>query len=164
MYRSNTFLMGQLNTPMCFKTLLNRVSVRIGLLAAGLSVLAPNALAQDCPLKGEWVSNEKMTVASLQATGKVSDQQRKTLSSGFFGKMKFNFTCDRVTTAAQDGKISQGSYKLQGIDKTRFRLVLTNDGAKEAITSDEMTFTSDRKCFFSTVGKMNFQEYFCKTP
>ena len=154
----------QRNTTAHCKAQLNRLAVRVGLLAAVWSILAPNASAQDCPLRGEWVSNEKMTVASLQATGKVTEQQRKTLSSGFFGKMKFNFTCDRVTTTAQNGKITQGGYKLQTLDSARFKLLLAEDGTKEAVTSDEITFTADRKCFFSTVGKMNFQEYFCKTP
>jgi len=164
MHRSTYVSVGQSNTPMLFKVLRSCVPVRIGLLAIGLSILAPNALAQDCPLKGEWVSNEKMTVASLQATGKVSEQQRKTLSSGFFGKMKFSFTCDRVITTAQSGKVSHGTYKVQKADNTRFKLLISEDGSKEAVASDTATFTADKTCFFTTVGQMNFQEYFCKTP
>jgi len=122
-------------------------------------VLSNTAIGQDCLLSGEWVSNEEMTLTSMNSSGKINEKQRKLLSSDFFGKLKLTYTCNSVTSLFE-GQSRISTYELVRNENGGFIMKSIVDDVKY---DQEIWFTDDNRCYYSVVGKLNFNEYFCKS-
>lgn len=67
--------------------------------------------ADDCPLRGKWRSNEKLTLIEMKNDKDLSKRQVDFLSSDFFGKLTVEFTCNELTSY-YEGEITKKEYKI----------------------------------------------------
>lgn len=118
------------------------------------------AVAAECPLAGEWTSNEAKTLASMHATGRVNPQQRRLFERHYFGKLKLHFTCTEMTSsyAGDTEIIAYTDVKQEG---NRI-IIRTHDENTDQDSERVLTLEPGGKCFFKPVSKMGFNEYFCK--
>lgn len=136
------------------------ISARIFMTGMLPILVHATVMAAECPLVGDWKSNEAKTLASMRATGKVNPQQRRLFEHHYFGTMQLHFSCSEMTSSyAGDAEIS--AYTIVKQEGNRITLRIDNE---ETERNDERVFTlePDGKCFFKPVPNMGFNEYFCK--
>lgn len=129
---------------------------------AALWVLAQTAaVSAECPLRGNWKSNEAKTLASMHASGKVSTQQRRLFERHYFGNLRLHFTCTEMTSSyAGDVDLIAYSYVSQKGNRITIK---THDDDTDQDQVRVLTLEPDGKCFYKPVANLGFNEYFCKT-
>ena len=125
-----------------------------------LLLLSHSAQANNCLLCGEWISNEQMTLESMNKSGQVTKKQRDLFSKNFFGKLKLIYTQNKVTTFYA-GETTVAGYTLTQNPKSGYTIKLSDDAISSS--GQEIWFTNNHQCYYSVIGNLHFNEYFCKT-
>jgi hypothetical protein len=126
-----------------------------------LVLLSTAAVAAECPLAGDWKSNEAKTLASMHATGKVTPRQRRVFEHHYFGMLRLHFTCTEMTSSyAGDAEIIAYTYVKQEGNRITIRI---QDEDTEQDSERVLSLEAGGKCFSKPVPHMGFNEYFCKT-
>ena len=124
-----------------------------------LLLLSHSAQANNCLLCGEWISNEQMTLESMNKSGQVTKKQRELFSKNFFGKLKLIYTQNKVTTFYA-GETTVAGYTLTQNQKSGYTIKFSDDAISSA--GQEIWFTNNHFCYYSVIRNLNFNEYFCK--
>lgn len=131
------------------------LSLAIGalLVVGGLS----QAQAQNCRIAGVWKSNEKLTLKNMESA-RLTDKQRQVLSNNLFGKLIHNYTCQTLTTTFE-GQVE--TFPLQSMKEWGDTVtVVYHDPSRRANVKSILTFTGN--CFSVPVGRLGFEEVFCR--
>jgi len=132
----------------------DRIIIVLGLLSSAV------VLAEECPIAGVWKSDEAKTIASMNASGKVADEQRAFLENGFFGKLRLKTTCEEFTTLYEDQR-----------DTVPIKSVTVNGNQLTTTYFDELsgedverTITMERggECYSVPIEHLGFREFFCR--
>jgi hypothetical protein len=117
-------------------------------------------VSAECPLMGKWKSNEAKTLASMHATGKVTEQQRSLFENHYFGKLTVTITCSEMTsTYAGDSDTFAYTYvKQDGHHIT----IQPHDEENDKEVERELTLEQNGQCYSVPVSNLGFKEYFCK--
>jgi hypothetical protein len=113
---------------------------------------------QSCPITGKWKSNEKLTLASMNETGRITEKQREIFENGFFGKLELDINCSSFTTTF-DG-VSE-TYSYETIHQTQDS-VTASYYSKVLQKQVEVTSTITGNCYSTPIEQLNFNEYFCR--
>lgn len=125
------------------------------------SLWASAAYGQDgCRMAGKWKSNEALTIADMKKHGHVTDEQRRVLADGFFGRLVHEFTCSKGRTYfAEKGPKNAAWLPYRVLEKGRNYVVLGDPGGKRA---QGVRFEFVGRCFKLPVAKLGFDEFFCR--
>jgi len=123
-------------------------------LAFSNHVVAGNA----CLLEGRWKSNKEMTLASMNATGVVSEKQRALFHGDFFGELIIQSTCDSFTSYF-DGTSDTSSYETLSQNGTTITIRYEDPTENSPV---DTTLTIIDGCYSIPLKNLNFNEYFCR--
>lgn len=134
-------------------------SVPFSLFGLILSIFSAAAYGQEpCPLNGVWLSNEKMTLESMNRHGNVSEKQRALFEDSFFGRLKVDVGCNQFTTTLDDfsetveyeiAEMSGSSVTTRYVDALLGKMV-------------ERTLVVKEGCYSVPIEHLGFREYFCR--
>ena len=118
------------------------------------------AVSAECPLMGKWKSDETKTLASIPATGKVTDKQRTLFENHFFGKLTLKITCTEMTSSyAGDSETFAYTYVKQAVHHITIQ---THDEENDKDVERDLTLAQDGQCYRVPVSTLGFKEYYCK--
>jgi hypothetical protein len=122
-----------------------------------LLLQSATASASECLLAGTWKSNEEKTLQSMKAV-QLTEKQRKLFSNRFFGKLAIDYTCEGFTSTYED---MVKSYKFISM-KESGRYVTTEyfEPSQNKNLLDTIEIIDD--CYSVPLGKLGFNEVFCK--
>ena len=122
--------------------------------------MLPQYLIADdnCPLKGKWKSNEKMTLKEMAKDKNLSKKQIELFSKDFFGKLIVEISCDEFTSY-YEGNVSRYKYKLLSKDGNIIKIEV-DDPIYRGLEIKTIEIKDD--CYFIPVGSLGFREVFCR--
>ena len=124
-----------------------------------LCTLSSFASADICKFNGQWKSNEKMTLESMNKTGVISEKQRNLFKNDFFGKLTFVINCGEVTSS-YDGVETTSKLEVVSENGREVTFRYFDDEGNES--QNTVTYNEDFSCYHARVGQLQFNEFFCK--
>lgn len=120
------------------------------------------ASAEECLLKGMWQSNKEKTLASIDANGVVlTEPQKKLLLGDFFGKLVIDNHCSSYITYL-DGIVDGGSeHDAEIVREDEVSVTVRYEEFGE-IVERTLTLVEGGNCYTVPLGKLGFNEYFCR--
>jgi hypothetical protein len=114
--------------------------------------------ADDCPLKGKWRSNEKLTLKEMKKDKHLSKRQVDFLSNNFFGKLTIEFTCNEFTSY-YEGEITKKEYKIMKRDGDYITIRYLENGLDEDC---DYTIELVGDCYYIPLPFLKFREVMCR--
>ena len=129
-------------------------------LAAGALLVAlgmSSAQAQNCRIAGTWKSNEQLTLKNMEAA-RLTDKQRKLLSSNFFDKLVHTYTCKGVTSK-HEGTVQ--TYEFRSMKEWGDTVTIEYyDPDLQRNVKDILTISGN--CYSVPLQRLGFEEVFCR--
>jgi hypothetical protein len=119
---------------------------------------ASTIFAGDCPLKGKWKSNEKLTLGEMKKDKDLSKRQVDFLSNNFFGKLIVEFTCNELTSY-YEGEITKKEYKIIKRDGNYITIRYFENGLGEDC---DYTIELAGGCYYIPLPILKFREVMCR--
>ena len=116
-----------------------------------------NSCADDCPLKGKWKSNLKLTINEIEKNNKLSQKQLDSISKNF-GKLEVEFTCNEFISY-YEGTINKKSYKI--IKKNGHFITIRHFDEILGQDSDN-TLELVGDCYYVPYRTLKFKEAMCR--
>jgi hypothetical protein len=130
------------------------------LLVVGTILSMEPVQSAECPLAGNWRSNEAKTLASMHATGKVNEQQQALFENHYFGSLTLNFTCSEMTSRYA-GDVETFPYTLVKQEGNLITIRTTDEESDEEV-EHQLTLEPGGQCYSKPVANLGFNEYFCR--
>ena len=114
-------------------------------------------------LVGTWKSNEKMTLASMEATPDIPEKNRAFFRNHFFGRLVVVSKPESSAVYFADEKpekLAFRNHKITQLSETEFRVTYPDEPTSEDSAG---VITLHGNCYSVEVSKWKFREYFCLT-
>ena len=117
-----------------------------------------SAIAEECPLKGKWQSNEAATLREMAKASNITAKQKAFFSNKFFEKLIIEYTCNEFTTY-YEGESDTSGYKVVKRDGNFITLKNLDDDCEDPCLQ---TVELDGDCYLIPLPGFDFKEVFCK--